>query len=115
MADWIRLVSGRDPIADRRGGYVSTEEYRELLRGEGGFVAACTARAVAAGLRETDVPTAGDVMLVRAPVAMANGRIHRLPIGAICVSETMRAVVSIDRGIVIAGNDALPMIKAWTF
>lgn len=115
MADWIFRVTGKDPIADRRGSYSTEREYRQLLRAEGGFVAACGARALAAGLHETEAPKAGDVLLVDAPVAVRSGRVIRFPTGSICVSERMRSVVSSDCGLVIAGIDALPTVKAWTF
>jgi hypothetical protein len=115
MADWILAVTGCDPIADRRGTYSSNREYRKMLREEGGFVTACAARAAAIGLRETDEPKAGDPMLVSAPIAVRHGKILRFPTGSICVSESMRAVISADRGLVIARDDLLPTVKAWTF
>lgn len=115
MADWILRVTGRDPIADQRGNYSTELEYRRLLDAEGGFVAACHARALAVGLHETDKPKAGDVMLVNAPVAVRNGKSVRFPTGSICVSETMRAVVTSDCGLVIAGEEHLPLVKAWAF
>lgn len=115
MADWIRMVIGRDPIADRRGTYATTREYRKMLHQEGGFVVACDARAKTIGLRETAAPQVGDPMLVSAPVGVRHGKVLRFPTGSICVSDTMRAVVSSDRGLVIAHADYLPTVKAWTF
>lgn len=115
MADWILAMTGRDPIADRRGTYATTREYRKMLHAEGGFVVACNARAKAVGLRETSEPRAGDPLLVSAPVGIHHGKVLRFPTGAICVSDTMRAVVSSDRGLVIAHADYLPTVTAWTF
>jgi hypothetical protein len=115
MADWIMQVTGLDPIADKRGAYSTADQYRELLKAEGGIVKACHTRALAVGLNETDNPKAGDPMLVNAPIQVGESRVIRFPVGAICVSETMRAVVTMDRGLVIAGSDVLPTIKAWTF
>ncbi|MGB3044533.1 MAG: hypothetical protein WBB98_15240 [Xanthobacteraceae bacterium] len=115
MADWIKLVTGVDPIADQRGRYATTDEYRALVGREGGFIEACTVRAARIGLRKTDCPKSGDVMLVRAPVILHHGRVVRMPVGSIGVSATMRAVISSDRGLVIAGADVLPTVKAWTF
>jgi hypothetical protein len=115
MADWIMRVTGRDPIADKRGAYSTADQYRELLKAEGGIVKACHARALATGLHETDNPKAGDPMLVNAPIEVGERRVIRIPVGAICVSDAMRAVVTIDRGLVIAGADVLPTIRAWTF
>ncbi len=53
-------------------------------------------------------------MTVLAPYAERRGKIQRRPTGAICVDGGRRAVITSDMGIVIAGNDRLPMLRAWT-
>jgi len=114
MADWVTNVCGRDPIADVRGRYQTERQFMRIVRNEGGFEAACASRLQAVGYVETALPRAGDPMTVLAPHAMRRGKIQRRPTGAICVSEAMRAVITSDMGVVIAGNDRLSMLKAWT-
>jgi hypothetical protein len=114
MADWVVLVCGRDPIADVRGTYSTRRQFLRIVRREGEFEASCAARLAAVGYQETATPAQGDIMTVRAPYAVRRGKIQTRPTGAICVSDTMRAVITSDMGVVIAGNDRLPMLKAWT-
>lgn len=114
MADWVIQLCGRDPIMDVRGTYSTEKHFQRILRDEGGLQAACAARLGAIGFRKTSVATAGDVMAVLAPYAIHLGAIQRMPTGAICVSETMRAVVTSDLGVVIADEIALPTLSAWT-
>jgi hypothetical protein len=54
-------------------------------------------------------------MTVLAPYARRRAEIQRRPAGAICVGPDARAVITSDIGIVIAGESALPMRRAWTF
>jgi hypothetical protein len=115
MADWVRLVCGRDPIADVRGTYSTEEQFDSILEYEGGFLASCRKRLSAVGLRRTRSPQAGDIMVVKAPYRVVGGEIQRRPTGAICVSGNSRAVITSDIGIVIAGNHDLPALRAWTF
>jgi hypothetical protein len=115
MADWALKVCGRDPIADIRGAYSSERGFLRIIRREGGFEACCAARLGAIGYVETAAPRAGDLVAVSAPYAERRGKVQRRPTGAIAVSEAMRAVITSDLGIVIAGDDRLPLLKAWTF
>jgi hypothetical protein len=115
MADWVMALCGRDPIADVRGSYRSERGFLKILRAEGGFEKSCAARLEATGFRETAMPADGDVMTVLAPYARRRGKIQHRPTGAICVSAAMRAVITSDLGVVIAGEEALPMLRAWTF
>lgn len=114
MADWVRQVCGRDPIADVRGTYTTEKQFLRIVRGEGGFEGACANRLAAVGYRETNSPMAGDIVTVLSPYAQRRGEIQRRPTGAICISPTMRAVITSDLGVVIANEGALPMLKAWT-
>jgi hypothetical protein len=52
MADWVVLLTGRDPIADVRGTYTSERQFLRIIRREGGFEASCAARLRAFGFRE---------------------------------------------------------------
>lgn len=114
MADWVKLVCGVDPIADVRGTYSSERQFRNILRREGGFETSCASRLGRAGYVETSSPSAGDLMVVLSPYAVRRGKTQYRPAGAICVSETMRAVITSDLGVVIAGELHLPMVKGWT-
>jgi hypothetical protein len=114
MADWVYLVTGRDPIADVRGRYSTERQFLKIVRHEGGFEAACARRLAACGYVEAATPGAGDIVAVLAPFAKRRGVIQRRPTGAIATSGDMRAVATSDLGIVIAGDAALPVLKAWT-
>lgn len=114
MADWALQLCGRDPIADVRGSYHTERAFLRILRREGGFEKSCAARLAGAGFIETAMPMHGDLMTVLAPFARRRGAIQRRPTGAICVAGQLRAVITSDLGIVIADNERLPMLKAWT-
>lgn len=114
MADWVREVTGRDPIADVRGRYSTERQMWKIVRAEGGFEVACAARLAAVGMRETNAPKDGDILTVLAPYAERRGKYQVRPVGSICIGG-MHAVVTPDLGIVFAGNDRLPLVKAWTF
>lgn len=114
MADWVVALCGRDPIADVRGTYTTEKQFLRIVRREGGFEVACAARLMRAGFRETGAAAAGDLMTVLAPFARRRDRILRRPTGAIAVSETLRAVITSDLGVVIADQVALPTLKVWT-
>lgn len=112
MADWVRELTGRDPIADVRGKYTTDKQMWKIVRSEGGFEAACAARLSAVGMRETNNPQPGDVVMVNAPYAKRRGKIQSRPTGAIAVDGNKRAVMTSDMGLVVA---PLPLLKAWTF
>lgn len=115
MADWVRILCGVDPIADVRGTYTTEKQFLRIVRREGGFETSCEARLLRAGFVETVFPKSGDVVTVLAPYAMRGGKIQSRPTGAIAVSADQRAVITSDLGVVIAGNEALPLLKAWTW
>lgn len=104
MSGWLLENGISDPMKDRRGTYSGPDEYLRLLKDEGGILASCARRFAAVGMSVTKSPKAGDVAIVRAPLVGATG--------AICVSETMRAVVASDAALVIA---ELPDVRVWTF
>ncbi|TFV34547.1 hypothetical protein E4K66_30745 [Bradyrhizobium frederickii] len=114
MADWVRMVCGRDPIADVRGTYDTERQFLRILRREGGFERSCAARLAAAGYVATETPAAGDLAIVLAPYAVRRAKLQRRPTGAICINERLRAVMTSDLGVVIAGNAALPLLGAFT-
>lgn len=115
MADWARLQGARDPIADLRHTYSTEKQFLRILRREGGFVACCERRLAHVGFVEAGEASAGDLVVVLAPYAMRRGEIQRRPTGAIAVSRDKRAVVTSDMGLLIAGDDALPTLKVWTW
>lgn len=112
MADWVREMTGRDPIADVRCKYTTDKQMWKIVRSEGGFEAACAARLAAVGLRETKTPRPGDITIVSAPYAERRGRIQARPTGAIYSHAGTNAVVTSDMGLVLA---PLPTLRAWTF
>lgn len=115
MADWAVMMGRCDPIADVRGTYSTERQFRRILQREGGFIAACVARLLKIGMRETTTPAAGGLMCVSAPYAKRRDKIQRRPTGAVAVSSTQWAVVTSDLGLVISDGSGLPMLKAWSF
>jgi hypothetical protein len=115
MADWVVKMGHPDPIADVRGAYTTERQFVRMLHKEGGLIAACAARLAKIGMRETTIPSAGDLMCVAAPFAERRGKIQRRPTGAIAVSSTQWAVVTTDMGLVISSGAGLPMLMAWVF
>jgi hypothetical protein len=111
MADWIRELTGRDPIADIRGTYKNERQMLRIIRAEGGFEASCAVRLAAVGMRETDAPKDGDVVNVMAPYAKRRGKVQSRATGGLFVGG-LQAVMTSDMGLVIA---PLPLLKAWTF
>jgi hypothetical protein len=114
MADWIAERFQIDPIADVRGTYATERQFLRILRREGGFISSCEARLACAGFVETAFLSSGDIAVVAAPFDIRRGQIQRRPTGAIVVDRTMRAVITSDMGVVIAGGVNLPLLKAWT-
>jgi hypothetical protein len=114
MADWVVRMTGRDPIADVRGTYSTREEYEAILDREGGFLKSSARRLRAMGFSRVKAAREGDIVVVASP-SIEEGREVRKPTGAIAVSETQRAVITSDLGIVIAGEPGLPMLRVWRF
>lgn len=115
MADWVQARTGVDPIADVRGTYDRERQFLRILRREGGFEASCAARLAAVGWRETQKPTAGDVIVVMAPYAVRRGETQYRPTGGLFVGADMHAVMTSDLGLVVVKKELLPLIRAWTF
>ena len=82
------------------------------MRAEGGILAACSKRFALAGFSTVPTPVAGDIALVLAPALVRHGKVISVHAGAICVTATLRAVVTPDAGLVISSS--LPTVKAWT-
>lgn len=112
MADWVREVTGCDPIADVRGKYKTDKQMWKIVRAEGGFEAACAARLAAVGMRETETPDNGDVVVVSAPYTVRCGKIQSRPTGAIHLVGGKSAVLTSDLGLM---TWPLPILKGWTF
>ena len=109
-ADWVLLVTGRDPASPWRGRYKTKHEAFRLIREQGGPVALATKAMERVKFILTEVPSAGDVALVWTPVGKRNNKIMERPTGAICVGPNHYAVLTVDLGLVIA---PLRLIKAW--
>lgn len=109
MADWVVSLGHADPIADIRGRYRTVAEFDEIITREGGFISCAAARLEQSGLTEVQNPQAGDVLAVQAPYGKGAYR----PAGAIAVDHERRAVVTWDKGLVIANSDVLPTLKVW--
>lgn len=115
MADWVERLKGVDPIADVRGTYSTETSFARIVRREGGLVRACSARLRAADMRETTKSKTGDIAIVLAPCRVKNDSVRKMPTGAICVSEKLRAVITSDLGLVIADQSRLRALQVWTF
>jgi hypothetical protein len=102
LADWINERRGFDPAAAWRGAYSTQEECDRILKRSGGIVALVDM--VLHGIcPRTDKPEAGDIAIVRTPKRT----------GAICVSADDRALLSVDRGLMIVRASILPTVAAW--
>jgi hypothetical protein len=115
MADWAVRLGARDPIADIRGCYATERQFLRIIRREGGFLACCAARLGHSGFCEASEPRAGNLVAVLAPFARRRGEIQRRPTGAIALSRDLRAVITSDLGLVIAGEVELPLLRTWEF
>lgn len=103
MADWVRELTGLDPIADVRGTYHTEQQFLRIVRREGGFEAAVGRRLGAVGFCRVGLDArAGDMAVVLAPYAVRRGRMQSRPTGAIAVDQDRCAVVTSDLGLVIA-------------
>ncbi|MBR0855672.1 DUF6950 family protein [Bradyrhizobium liaoningense] len=112
MADWLIRCGWPDPMADRRGTYVTERAYRAAIRSEGGIVASCRRRFARLGLAEAAAPCEGDVALVLAPFALRDGRAPLCrPTGGIALEGGFVAVLDWPRGIV---SVELPVVAAWS-
>lgn len=113
LADWVRMVWAIDPIADVRGSYTTEAELDQILDGEGGFLKSCSKRLRRAGFVRTMTAEIGYPAVVMAPFAIEGADILKRPTGAICVTTELRAVITSDMGVAIAGNDQLPLVRAF--
>lgn len=114
IADWLVLLMGSDPISDLRGSYRSDVGFARIVRREGGFIKSCSVRMAKIGLSVAGDAKPGDVAAVLAPYLRSGGRVAHRPTGAIVVTPRLRAVVTPDKGLVVANEDRLPIMKAWT-
>lgn len=111
-ADWIKAAHGVDPAAPFRG-YASLRKWAALLRSHGGAAAVADRACAAAGLHRVERPATGDIAVVLAP-ALRRGRPVWRERGAICVAPERFAVLTLDKGLVIAGPPALSLVAAWS-
>lgn len=111
-ADWIVLLTGRDPAARFRH-IKSKAQARKVTRQAGGDVALVESAMRTFGAQETATPELGDFALVEAPVSAKGGVVRHRAIGAICLggSPARYAVLTADIGLVTA---PMRMLKAWS-
>jgi hypothetical protein len=64
VCEWIKLVTGNDPVADIRGRFKTASRFRRHVNDTGGNEAFSRSIAERAGLVETNNPNIGDVGLV---------------------------------------------------
>jgi len=102
LADWFVVQRGWDPVAEWRGTYSTEAECLRILEREGGIVS-LVEKIVHGICPRTNSPQAGDIAIVRTPKMT----------GAICVSESMRAILTTDIGLLIANEKELPLVAAW--
>ena len=110
MADWVIRCGFADPISDIRGTYRSAAEFNDIIEREGGFLDCADARLTSVGLRAGVAPQPGDIIAVNAPYASG----LRRPTGAIAVDTDRRAVLTLDKGLVIASGNELPILRTWS-
>lgn len=115
ISDWAMMCGFADPMKDLRGRYSDQKSYLRLVRAEGGFLKACGERLEAIGLRPATSPKSGDLLVVQAPYAVRRGQTQRRPTGALAADASRVAIVTPDKGLVIADQTALPIINVWTF
>lgn len=116
VADWAVLRGRPDPIADLRGRYHSERQFMRIIRREGDLLACSATRLARSGLVQIDgVPQSGDVLLVSAPYALRHEKIQRRPTCALAVDASVRAVVTSDRGLMLARDLFLPTLAVWRF
>lgn len=109
-ADWVARRTGRDPAAAWRGQIHSAADVRRALRQAGGVENLAAAALAAIGVpRAAGAPAAGDVALVLAPQRRAHLVMRGLT-AALCVAPGYYALLTRDRGLVIA---RLPLVAAW--
>ncbi len=109
FTDWVKLVTGADPVAAYRGSYDTERGARRILKDAGGPVMAVENHLAPRGLRQTRLPQAGDVGLVSVALKPWRGRMIHVPAGAICVRPSMWAVKAKD-AMTFADY---PVIAAW--
>lgn len=115
VADWAMLRGLADPIADLRGRYGNERQFMRIIRREGGLRACSAARLAAIGMVEASAPQRGDILLVEAPYAVRRGQVQRRPTCAIAADADVRAVITSDRGLVLARESMLPTLAVWAF
>ena len=108
-ADWVKLVTGRDPAARWRH-VKSQAEARRVVRRAGGEIVLVERAMTAFGAQTTAEPRCGDVALVTAPRSRRGDRVIYRPTGAICVDGTKYAILTVDLGLVVW---PLPVVRAW--
>lgn len=78
VADWVLVVTGRDPAAALRGAYRTPREAERIVAGFGGMVGFVDAHLSPLGVVRTNDPLPGDVVVVETPAGPALGIVTRL-------------------------------------
>jgi hypothetical protein len=112
MADWVLVVSGRDPALAWRGKYQTARGARMIIVRAGGLEKLVEKGLSGFGWRRTETPVRGDIGLVSAPIPGARGIMKMAKLGAVCVAQNLWAVKPSDgRGMAAAG---FTPVAAWT-
>jgi hypothetical protein len=85
LADWIEIVTGKDPAAQLRGRYTTLDQVPGIKR-MGGLLSVLNDLARLQGLKVTKLPKLGDVALIRIAEGPAVGAI-RGPRGWLVLAE----------------------------
>ena len=102
LADWVRVVRGRDPAQEYRGTY-SCEASAASAAGRGGLVGIVARCARRCGLRRVSEPVVGDIGIITDP----SGRTY----GAIRTASGWAARTA--TGIVVASARVVTVRAAW--
>jgi hypothetical protein len=111
LADWVLLKHGFDPAARWRGSYDDEAGAQRVVENEGGTLALLDKALLPHGISRTRSPISGNICIVKAPTQRTDGGSVTRATGALCLSSNLRAVMSVDIGLVIA---ELPLVAAWS-
>jgi hypothetical protein len=101
VSGWVREATGLDPVGPYRSRYQTEIGATRLIKRGGGFVSWISACIEATGLRQTDVPMAGDIGVVQ---DVNGGRAVAICAGPVWVAKGPRGLI---------GGKATP-IMAWS-
>jgi hypothetical protein len=104
LAEWVKARRGVDPGADHRHHYSSALEAARIVAKAGGMVAHVDECVLPLGLKRTDDPKAGDIVVVDSP----HGKMGALVIGPGSVACAMQ------QGLLYVRTADWPILAAWS-